>query len=363
MRSSAHPNSCAQCNAKYGDDKVHLKMCSGCRAVFYCSRSCQRQHWIDGHKSKCGSTLTPIIAPDFEAACAHATTPACAHASVGQKARLYGLFKQQSHGNCTGQRPSAFKPVLRAKFDAWAAVKVRARCVYCTFHLFLHFISVYLSLYFIVLAQGMTPEKSRAEYVQCVQAIDPAFGQNITSSQIRASGASTAPRAISNRSMASNKPPVERTRRTELLDSTARESSKTKVRISASAASQPVSKMRKSRRRRGKRKGSIRTLAALIAMFCWALLLLTAPLARLCAEAERLFMRGATATTQDALSVFDEVDLPLARDERQSLSGHNVLAASIELAHVFSCLRYGNCSNPAEGEHRVLSSDEGAASD
>lgn len=123
------PTVCAQCNKGDGDNSVNLRVCSGCKLVLYCSRTCQRQHWVAGHKYACESAskraaAAAAAAAAFEAACAHAIAPACAHATVSQKTRLYGLFKQQAQGECQGQRPSSFK-LPRANFDAWAAVKVR----------------------------------------------------------------------------------------------------------------------------------------------------------------------------------------------------------------------------------------------
>ncbi len=36
------------------------------------------------------------------------------------KLRLYGLFKQVTHGDVSGSRPGIMNPVGRAKYDAWA---------------------------------------------------------------------------------------------------------------------------------------------------------------------------------------------------------------------------------------------------
>jgi acyl-CoA-binding protein len=36
-----------------------------------------------------------------------------------EKLRLYGLFKQATQGNCTGERPSMMDFVGRAKYDSW----------------------------------------------------------------------------------------------------------------------------------------------------------------------------------------------------------------------------------------------------
>jgi acyl-CoA-binding protein len=37
--------------------------------------------------------------------------------------RLYALYKQATQGDVTGEQPSTFDFVRRAKFDAWTAVK------------------------------------------------------------------------------------------------------------------------------------------------------------------------------------------------------------------------------------------------
>ncbi|KAK7007523.1 hypothetical protein R3P38DRAFT_2553205 [Favolaschia claudopus] len=34
-------------------EKIQLKRCSGCKSVFYCSRSCQAADWRDGHRTAC----------------------------------------------------------------------------------------------------------------------------------------------------------------------------------------------------------------------------------------------------------------------------------------------------------------------
>lgn len=41
--------------------------------------------------------------------------------------RLYALFKQASHGDCTGDRPGLMDFVGRAKHDAWKAVEGTSR--------------------------------------------------------------------------------------------------------------------------------------------------------------------------------------------------------------------------------------------
>jgi acyl-CoA-binding protein len=37
--------------------------------------------------------------------------------------KLYALYKQATHGDANGERPSGFDFVRRAKFDAWDAIK------------------------------------------------------------------------------------------------------------------------------------------------------------------------------------------------------------------------------------------------
>jgi acyl-CoA-binding protein len=37
--------------------------------------------------------------------------------------KLYGLFKQATHGDVSGDRPGGFDFVGQAKYDAWSAVK------------------------------------------------------------------------------------------------------------------------------------------------------------------------------------------------------------------------------------------------
>ena len=41
------PCSCAKCRLS------ELKVCKGCRLVKYCSESCQREHWLSGHRTMC----------------------------------------------------------------------------------------------------------------------------------------------------------------------------------------------------------------------------------------------------------------------------------------------------------------------
>ena len=39
---------CAACGAPQA-----AQTCTGCRAVRYCDRACQKRHWKSGHKGKC----------------------------------------------------------------------------------------------------------------------------------------------------------------------------------------------------------------------------------------------------------------------------------------------------------------------
>jgi hypothetical protein len=109
------PTVCAHCQKRDGDNSVNLRVCSGCEVVLYCSRTCQRQHWVAGHKHECESASKRVAAAEaaaFEAVCDHATAPTCARAKMSKKNRFYGLLAR-------------YKSVPQNKFDAWASVKVR----------------------------------------------------------------------------------------------------------------------------------------------------------------------------------------------------------------------------------------------
>lgn len=41
--------------------------------------------------------------------------------------KIYALFKQATEGDCEGKRPGFADMVGRAKFDAWAALKGKAK--------------------------------------------------------------------------------------------------------------------------------------------------------------------------------------------------------------------------------------------
>lgn len=55
---SACARTCAGCG-RYGT--VDLKRCDRCKAVWYCGRNCQIQHW-DVHKPNCSAQDSPVLA-------------------------------------------------------------------------------------------------------------------------------------------------------------------------------------------------------------------------------------------------------------------------------------------------------------
>ena len=60
---------CCRCNKSL--TRTEVKLCNGCNCMAYCSRSCQREDWLDGHKSCCKSfseKLCQSIAPNERAA-------------------------------------------------------------------------------------------------------------------------------------------------------------------------------------------------------------------------------------------------------------------------------------------------------
>ncbi|TRM55549.1 hypothetical protein BD626DRAFT_525166 [Schizophyllum amplum] len=56
---------CGRC----GKDKLagtKLQTCSRCKSINYCSESCQREHWQDGHKEECAAFVQPPLAKTFD---------------------------------------------------------------------------------------------------------------------------------------------------------------------------------------------------------------------------------------------------------------------------------------------------------
>ena len=44
-----------------GDDITYLKSCCQCKAVFYCSRQCQTDHWVHGQPTPHRSVCKPVV--------------------------------------------------------------------------------------------------------------------------------------------------------------------------------------------------------------------------------------------------------------------------------------------------------------
>ena len=162
----------------------------------------------------------------------------------------------------------------------------------------------------------MLPEEARAEYVRCAQELDPTF--------------------------------------------------KAAAKASIDAESQPATRAA-IRPRRRRRKRPLQLLAGLIAVLCWALLVVTVPLARVCAEAERAFGRGATAV-QDALRAFDLGDAPVAhyhptkRSRVDKLTTNPSPAIPAELQLTNTPLKDTDTSDVAEEENPRLRGEEEMAS-
>ena len=49
---SEDPGTCGYCG-KGPDEESELRLCSRCKGVSYCSRTCQKRHWKRGHKDTC----------------------------------------------------------------------------------------------------------------------------------------------------------------------------------------------------------------------------------------------------------------------------------------------------------------------
>jgi hypothetical protein len=48
------PQACANCGVGETAGRAALKPCSRCKAVVYCGKECQAQHWkAGGHRAKC----------------------------------------------------------------------------------------------------------------------------------------------------------------------------------------------------------------------------------------------------------------------------------------------------------------------
>merc|ERR1712129_332127 len=55
IQSKESPITCGYhaCNAKQCTDSELFKICSGCKLVYFCSKSCQKKAWKDGHRRVC----------------------------------------------------------------------------------------------------------------------------------------------------------------------------------------------------------------------------------------------------------------------------------------------------------------------
>lgn len=57
---------CAECHTiSVGRYPVQLKRCANCRVCYYCSSKCQRAHWKQGHKERCGGS-EPFVVGDSD---------------------------------------------------------------------------------------------------------------------------------------------------------------------------------------------------------------------------------------------------------------------------------------------------------
>ena len=55
---------CCRCNKSLS--KTEIMECSGCGRMMYCSRSCQREDWLNGHNVTCGKSYTADLAGQFQ---------------------------------------------------------------------------------------------------------------------------------------------------------------------------------------------------------------------------------------------------------------------------------------------------------
>ena len=60
---------------------------------------------------------------EFQAAAETARNDLPSSLSNDVKGQIYGLFKQATEGDVTGDRPSFIQPTARMKYDAWKKVE------------------------------------------------------------------------------------------------------------------------------------------------------------------------------------------------------------------------------------------------
>ena len=65
---------CCRCNKPL--DKMDVKECNGCHRMTYCSRACQKEDWLNGHKLTCCKSFTDEIAGQFQGRIFPSTAPA-----------------------------------------------------------------------------------------------------------------------------------------------------------------------------------------------------------------------------------------------------------------------------------------------
>lgn len=73
------------CCARCGTTTEHLSKCSRCRAVWYCGKACQREHWKLEHKRVCRQVQVPpaaaAAAPKLSSSSSSSTKPSTAPAA------------------------------------------------------------------------------------------------------------------------------------------------------------------------------------------------------------------------------------------------------------------------------------------
>jgi len=66
---------CCRCNKSLS--RTEVKLCNGCGCMTYCSRSCQREDWFNGHKLTCCISYTEEGAGQFQGRVLPETLPVC----------------------------------------------------------------------------------------------------------------------------------------------------------------------------------------------------------------------------------------------------------------------------------------------
>jgi len=55
---------CCRCNKAL--DRKNIKECNGCHRMTYCSRVCQKEDWLNGHKLSCCKTYRSVLVGQFQ---------------------------------------------------------------------------------------------------------------------------------------------------------------------------------------------------------------------------------------------------------------------------------------------------------